>query len=137
MRRSDAPRRPQPGKSHCRVVTPDCTAAKGGTLGRCATPRRKNSSPSKGDTSPLLLKNKMSEAAFGLLNRGLAIVTKPDLASSRQILRSRPSPVQLEDAGRNVACRGAGRRRANSNAGAELLSAEPSHVYISGDLLPL
>ena len=63
------------------------------SLGRCATPRRRNSSPYKGDTSPLLLKNKVSEAAFGLLNRGLAIVTKPDLASSRQISRSRPAPV--------------------------------------------
>ena len=63
------------------------------SLGRCATPRRRNSSPSKGDTSPLLLKNKVSEAAFGLLNRGLPTVTKPDLASSRQTLRSRPAPV--------------------------------------------
>ena len=31
VRRSDPPRRPQPGQSPCRVVTPDCTAAKGVT----------------------------------------------------------------------------------------------------------
>ena len=61
------------------------------SLGRCAPPRHRNSSPSKGDTSPLLLKNIVSEAAFGLLNRGLAIMTKPDKASSRPISTGEPT----------------------------------------------
>ena len=61
------------------------------SLGRCAPPRQRNSSPSKGDTSPLLLKNIVSEAAFGLLNRGLAIMTKPDKASSRPISTGEPT----------------------------------------------
>ena len=92
------------------------------SLLRCA-PRWRNSSPAKSDTSVLLLKYMVSDPAFHRRSsrcdpkRGklestgnfilrtcclLTIVSTPDLASSRQISRSRPARVELENAGEIV-----------------------------------
>ena len=93
VRRSDAPRRPQPGRVpllscySCLHRRERCYNAVWGGVRRLA--REIHRLPKA--TRVHCCSKMVSEAAFGLLNRGLAIMTKPDKASSRQISTGEPT----------------------------------------------